>query len=63
MDGHFTELGQVACDPRTARVNPKTRARPGRTIDLAVDAASLHYFDPDTGQAISRGRVPAGQLN
>jgi multiple sugar transport system ATP-binding protein len=38
----------------TARVNPKTQARPGRTIDLAVDAASLHYFDPDTGQAIGR---------
>jgi multiple sugar transport system ATP-binding protein len=38
----------------TARVNPKTQARPGRTIDLAVDAASLHYFDPDTGHAIGR---------
>jgi multiple sugar transport system ATP-binding protein len=38
----------------TARVNPKTQARPGRTIDLAVDAASLHYFDPDSGQAIGR---------
>jgi multiple sugar transport system ATP-binding protein len=38
----------------TARVNPKTSARPGRSIDLAVDAASIHYFDPDTGQAIGR---------
>jgi multiple sugar transport system ATP-binding protein len=36
----------------TARVSPKTQARPGRSIDLAVDAASLHYFDPDTGTAI-----------
>jgi multiple sugar transport system ATP-binding protein len=36
----------------TARVNPKTDARPGRSIDLAVDASSIHYFDPDTGQAI-----------
>jgi multiple sugar transport system ATP-binding protein len=36
----------------TARVNPKTDARPGRSIDLAVDAGSIHYFDPDTGQAI-----------
>jgi multiple sugar transport system ATP-binding protein len=38
----------------TARVNPQTQARPGRTIDLAVDAAAIHYFDPDSGQAIGR---------
>jgi multiple sugar transport system ATP-binding protein len=38
----------------TARVNPKTQARPGRTIDLAVDTSSLHYFDPDNGQAIDQ---------
>ena len=43
--------GESLC---TARVNPKTSARPGRTIDLAVDASSIHYFDPDTGQAIGR---------
>jgi multiple sugar transport system ATP-binding protein len=44
----------------TARVNPKTQARPGRTIDLAVDAASLHYFDPDTGHAIGRAAESEG---
>jgi multiple sugar transport system ATP-binding protein len=44
----------------TARVNPKTEARPGRTIDLAVDAASIHYFDPDTGQAVGRGAESEG---
>jgi multiple sugar transport system ATP-binding protein len=36
----------------TARVNAKTQARAGRTIELAVDNHALHYFDPDTGQAI-----------
>ena len=36
----------------TARVNPKTQARAGRTIELAVDVNQLHYFDPDSGQAI-----------
>jgi multiple sugar transport system ATP-binding protein len=36
----------------TARVNPKTQARAGRTIELAIDHLSLHYFDPDSGQAI-----------
>jgi multiple sugar transport system ATP-binding protein len=43
----------------TARVNPKTQARPGRTIDLAVDAGAIHYFDPDTGQAI--GQLAEGE--
>jgi multiple sugar transport system ATP-binding protein len=36
----------------TARVNAKTQARAGRTIELAVDTHALHYFDPDSGQAI-----------
>ncbi len=44
----------------TARVNPKTQARPGRTIDLAVDAGAIHYFDPDTGQAIGQLAEGAG---
>jgi multiple sugar transport system ATP-binding protein len=36
----------------TARVNPKTQARPGRTIDLAVDTSGFHFFDKDSGYAI-----------
>jgi multiple sugar transport system ATP-binding protein len=36
----------------TARVNAKTQARAGRTIELAVDNHSLHYFDPDGGHSI-----------
>ena len=36
----------------TARVNPKTAARPGRTIDLAIDPGAFHFFDKDTGNAI-----------
>jgi len=38
----------------TARVNPKTSARPGIAIDLAVDTSALYWFDPDSGQAIAR---------
>jgi multiple sugar transport system ATP-binding protein len=38
----------------TARVSPKTHARPGRSIDLAVDTGSIHFFDPDSGQAIGQ---------
>jgi multiple sugar transport system ATP-binding protein len=44
----------------TARVNPKTSARPGGTIELAIDASSLHWFDPETGQAIGRAAESDG---
>ena len=43
----------------TARVNPKTQARTGRTIDLAIDVPSLHYFDPESGQAIATHGAPS----
>jgi hypothetical protein len=38
----------------TARANPKTQARVGRTIDLAVDTCGFHFFDKDTGLAIGQ---------
>jgi multiple sugar transport system ATP-binding protein len=43
----------------TARVNPKTQARIGRSVDLAIDTGGFHFFDLDTGQAI--GRVAEGE--
>ena len=43
----------------TARVNPKTQAQVGRSVDLAVDTSGFHFFDADTGQAI--GRVTEGE--
>jgi multiple sugar transport system ATP-binding protein len=36
----------------TARVNPKTQTRVGRTVELAVDTSRFHFFDKDTGQAV-----------
>jgi multiple sugar transport system ATP-binding protein len=38
-----------------ARLSPRTRARPGDEIDLAVDTARLHFFDPDDGSGIYGG--------
>jgi len=35
-----------------ARLNPRTRAHTGDTIELVVDATRLHFFDPNTGAGI-----------
>jgi multiple sugar transport system ATP-binding protein len=43
----------------TARVNPKTSAKVGRSVDLAIDTSGFHFFDNDTGQAI--GRITEGE--
>jgi len=41
----------------TARVDPRTGARIGSRITLAVDPARLYYFSPDTGESLL-GRQP-----
>jgi multiple sugar transport system ATP-binding protein len=38
----------------TARVNPRTRAKAGEKLELAIDPYGLHFFDIETGQAIPR---------
>jgi multiple sugar transport system ATP-binding protein len=43
----------------TARVNPRTSAKPGRKLTLAIDPWAFHFFDADTGQAIGRRVVRA----
>ena len=35
-----------------ARLNPRTMAQAGESIELVVDTHRLHFFDPDTGLAI-----------
>jgi multiple sugar transport system ATP-binding protein len=43
-----------------ARVDARTRAKPGERVRLAVDPSRFHFFEPDTGLAISSERtVPA----
>jgi multiple sugar transport system ATP-binding protein len=37
----------------TARVNPRTTARPGDTIKVAFDLGKIHIFDKDTEQVIT----------
>jgi multiple sugar transport system ATP-binding protein len=43
-----------------ARVSPDARVTRGDTIDLVVDSAKMHFFDPKTGLRIgAESRVPA----
>ncbi len=36
-----------------ARINPNATIEEGQNINLAIDPSKLHYFDPDTGLAIT----------
>ncbi|MEU7744126.1 ABC transporter ATP-binding protein [Nonomuraea sp. NPDC050022] len=36
----------------TARVNARSHARPGSSLDLVLDTHNLHFFDPTSGLAI-----------
>ena len=40
----------------TARVDARTRPRVGGAIELAVDPARFHFFDPDTGERLDGAR-------
>ena len=46
----YFDIEQFNC---TARVNPRTTARPGDTIKMAIDTTKLHIFDKDTQQVIT----------
>jgi multiple sugar transport system ATP-binding protein len=42
----------------TARVDPRTDARPGSLLRLAVDPARFHFFDPASGRRLSAAGAP-----
>ena len=42
----------------TARVDARTEAAVGGTLELAVDAARFHFFDPQTGERLETAGAP-----
>jgi multiple sugar transport system ATP-binding protein len=46
--------------PLVARFDVASRARTGDTIEIAVDATRVHYFDLDSGHAVGGHPVEAG---
>ena len=45
----YFDVNEANC---TARVNPRTSARPGDTVKLALDLSKIHVFDKDTEHVI-----------
>ncbi|MDE3134767.1 MAG: ABC transporter ATP-binding protein, partial [Acidobacteriota bacterium] len=43
----------------TARVDPATAARPGVRMELALNPARIHYFDPESGLRLTPASAPA----
>jgi multiple sugar transport system ATP-binding protein len=43
----------------TARVDPRTRARAGGRLTLALDPTRFHYFDAQTGESLRAAPAPA----
>jgi multiple sugar transport system ATP-binding protein len=56
QDADDEEGARLLMDDRrsmwTARVPGRVRPQAGTTVDLVIDTAHVHFFDPDTGAAI-----------
>jgi multiple sugar transport system ATP-binding protein len=46
----------------SARVDPRTGARVGESLRLAVDTASFHFFDAETGENLGRPEARAAEV-
>ena len=55
--GDTAQAGIVAAGAPNgvARLDPRSAIRAGTRVMFSVDTERLHFFDPDTGQAIATG--------
>jgi multiple sugar transport system ATP-binding protein len=59
--GNEIFLHLLAGDKRLlARVDPRTKARPGHQVQVLLDMSRLHFFDTDTEMAIGESSVAGG---
>jgi multiple sugar transport system ATP-binding protein len=47
-----SRLGEAELARLVGRFNPRSQAKAGEAVEVAVDTRSLHFFDPDTGLGI-----------
>jgi len=50
--GDAGELDQVARSESVARLDPRSRVKPGDRVTFAIDPTRVHFFDAGTGTAI-----------
>jgi hypothetical protein len=43
----------------SARVDPRTRARVGGSLRLALDPSRFHFFDRETGASLTAAEAPS----
>jgi multiple sugar transport system ATP-binding protein len=48
------DVAETAGNVWVARLDRDTHAAEGKQVELAVDTARLHFFDPETGEGIYR---------
>jgi multiple sugar transport system ATP-binding protein len=58
-DADAVLLAGAARSMFTAIVDPRHPVRPGERVDLAVDPAHFHFFDPVSGAALETAAAPA----
>jgi multiple sugar transport system ATP-binding protein len=61
-DRKVEDLAEGAAETATlvGRFGARSRVRPGQPVEVAVDARSLHFFDPETGLGIYDGTSTKG---
>ncbi len=57
---HSEGVPEAAGTTIVARFNARSRVEEGKTVEVAIDTRSLHFFDPDTGLGIYDQNQPKG---